>query len=264
MQATKVPPGTLASGLKGQRSTVSGVRRQHWPLSFIGSRMGKMSNHRPLTYGSGMVGWPLVPGHAHTLADERNWHHRTDAEVWLRKTIPCLSLHNSSRSGWDLNVVSFVPRTHTFNHSVVLIAREQASDPEVKKDMYDSVKVRRFQFPQTWYTVDNNSPMWTCPNPFVYEFLTSQFNNSSNCINRWVAIVFWQMSRSGFLIGSNMLSLSVLHGSLDERGVWGRIDTCLQMAEFLCGPPEMITTLLISYTPTQNKKFKKYAAFEAF
>lgn len=161
MQATKVPPGTLASGLKGQRSTVSGVRWQHWPLSFIGSQMGKMSNHRPLTYGSGMVGWPLVPGHAHTLADEWNWHHRTDAEVWLRKTIPCLSLHNSSQSGWDLNVVSFVPRTHTFNHSVVLIAREQASDPEVKKDMYDSVKVRRFQFPLILVETFRPGTQWT-------------------------------------------------------------------------------------------------------
>ena len=27
------------------------------------------------------------------------------------------------------------------------------------------------------------------------------------------------------------------------------------MAEFLCRPPETITTLLISYTPIENKKF---------
>ena len=40
-------------------------------------------------------------------------------------------------------------------------------------------------------------------------------------------------------------------------GGGGRMDTCVCMAESLCCPPEIITTLLISYTPTQNKKFKK-------
>ena len=38
-------------------------------------------------------------------------------------------------------------------------------------------------------------------------------------------------------------------GSLDERGVWGRMDTCIRMAESLCCPPETITTLLIGYSP---------------
>ena len=32
-------------------------------------------------------------------------------------------------------------------------------------------------------------------------------------------------------------------------GVWGRMDTCVCMAESLCCPPEMITTLLMIYTP---------------
>ena len=42
---------------------------------------------------------------------------------------------------------------------------------------------------------------------------------------------------------------SMLHGSLDGRGVWGRMDTwSTWMAESLCCPPETITTLLISYT----------------
>ena len=39
--------------------------------------------------------------------------------------------------------------------------------------------------------------------------------------------------------------------------VWGRMDTCIRMAESVCYSPEIITTLLISYTPVQNKKFKK-------
>ena len=38
------------------------------------------------------------------------------------------------------------------------------------------------------------------------------------------------------------------------RGVWGRMDACMFMAESLHSSPETITTLLISYTPIQNKK----------
>ena len=46
----------------------------------------------------------------------------------------------------------------------------------------------------------------------------------------------------------------MLCGSLDEKGDWGRMDTCICMAESLCGPPETITTLLIGYIPMYNKK----------
>ena len=49
---------------------------------------------------------------------------------------------------------------------------------------------------------------------------------------------------------------------MEVRVVWGRMDTCMCMAESLCCPPETITTLLIGYTTIQNvsdvkKKFKK-------
>ena len=50
---------------------------------------------------------------------------------------------------------------------------------------------------------------------------------------------------------------SMLCGNLDGKGVWGRMPTCTWMAGSLCSSPETITTLLISYTPIQNKKFKK-------
>ena len=50
---------------------------------------------------------------------------------------------------------------------------------------------------------------------------------------------------------------SVLHGSLAGRGVWGRMDTCIRVTELLSCSPETITTLLISYTPTQKKNFSK-------
>ena len=50
---------------------------------------------------------------------------------------------------------------------------------------------------------------------------------------------------------------SVLCGSLHERGVWGREDTCIWMAGSLCWAPETIIALLISCTPISNKKFLK-------
>ena len=48
----------------------------------------------------------------------------------------------------------------------------------------------------------------------------------------------------------------MLCGSLDRRGVGGRMGTCIYMAESLCCSLEAITTLLISYTPVQTKNFK--------
>ena len=38
------------------------------------------------------------------------------------------------------------------------------------------------------------------------------------------------------------------------RGVWGRMAACLCMAESFHCSPEAIMSLLIGYTPTQNKK----------
>ena len=50
---------------------------------------------------------------------------------------------------------------------------------------------------------------------------------------------------------------SGLCGSLDGRGVWGRMDTCISTAESLDYSPQTITTLLIGYTSIQNKKLTK-------
>ena len=44
---------------------------------------------------------------------------------------------------------------------------------------------------------------------------------------------------------------SMLCGSLNRRRVWGRMDTCVCMAETLCCSPQTLTTLLISYTSIQ-------------
>jgi len=45
-------------------------------------------------------------------------------------------------------------------------------------------------------------------------------------------------------------------GSVGERGVWRRMDSHMCMAQSLHCSPETITTLLIYYTPIQNKKCK--------
>ena len=42
------------------------------------------------------------------------------------------------------------------------------------------------------------------------------------------------------------------------EGIWRRMDTCMCMTESLGCLPETITTLLIGYTPIQNKKLKKF------
>ena len=61
----------------------------------------------------------------------------------------------------------------------------------------------------------------------------------------------------------------MLCGSLDGRGVWRRMDTCvcICMAESLCCSPE-ITALFIGNTPIPNKKFrilkKKKAVLKEF
>ena len=50
---------------------------------------------------------------------------------------------------------------------------------------------------------------------------------------------------------------NLIKKSLDGRRVWGRMDTCICMAEFLHCSPETIATLLTRYTPRQILKFKE-------
>ena len=44
----------------------------------------------------------------------------------------------------------------------------------------------------------------------------------------------------------------VLCGSIDGRGVWGRVDMCICMAESFHCPPETVTILLICYSSTHT------------
>ena len=68
--------------------------------------------------------------------------------------------------------------------------------------------------------------------------------------------VMYTLLYSKWITNKHMGLYSVLCGSLGGTGVWGRMDTCLCMAESLCCSPETTTISLISYTPIQNKKFK--------
>ena len=47
---------------------------------------------------------------------------------------------------------------------------------------------------------------------------------------------------------------SMLCGSLDGRGVWGRMDTCICIADPLHCSPEAITTLLMGYAAAAAAK----------
>ena len=49
----------------------------------------------------------------------------------------------------------------------------------------------------------------------------------------------------------------MLCGSQDGRGIWGRMDTWIYMAESLCCSPETLTAMLIGYMPIQSNKLKQ-------
>ena len=69
------------------------------------------------------------------------------------------------------------------------------------------------------------------------------------------------------LLYSTENSAQCYSGSLDGRGISGRMGTCICMAESLHCSPESITTLFVNrwlfvivgcYTPIQNKKLKTW------
>ena len=56
----------------------------------------------------------------------------------------------------------------------------------------------------------------------------------------------WVVSRIYCTVHETLLSVC---GSLDGRGIWGRLGTCVCITEALCRSPETVTALLIGYTP---------------
>ena len=81
-------------------------------------------------------------------------------------------------------------------------------------------------------------------------------------------LVFVCFSRANYTLYYSLcndkMCIIMLCGSLDRRGVWGRIDTCICMTEFFCYSPETNTRLLIGYTAIQNKKLKECGFSEDF
>ena len=56
--------------------------------------------------------------------------------------------------------------------------------------------------------------------------------------------------------GQHMELCSVSGGSLDGRGVWGSMDTCVCLAESLCCSPKTIIIYLIGYTSIPVELFQ--------
>ena len=67
-------------------------------------------------------------------------------------------------------------------------------------------------------------------------------------MDRYTLLYLKCISNKDLLYGTES-SCSMLWGNLDGRGVWGRMDTRVCMAESLCCPSETITTLSVGYTP---------------
>ena len=63
----------------------------------------------------------------------------------------------------------------------------------------------------------------------------------------------WITSRDPLCSTGNSAQCYVAAWMGGESG--GRMDTCICVAKSLCCPSKTITTLSISYTPIQNKKF---------
>ena len=66
-------------------------------------------------------------------------------------------------------------------------------------------------------------------------------------MDRYTLLYFKGITNKDLLYSTR--NCSRLHGSLDGRGVGGRMDTCICMVESLLCLFEGITTLLIGYTP---------------
>ena len=69
-----------------------------------------------------------------------------------------------------------------------------------------------------------------------------------------MAVKLWN-SPTSMLVWRTSLAVQLLR--LHAPGIWGRMDMCICMAEFLHCSPETVTTWLISYTSIQKEKLKK-------
>ena len=141
----------------------------------------------------------------------------------------------------------------------------------------------------TWNSPDQNTGVdscsllqgifptkWSNPGLLHCRWILYQLSHKGNPrILEWIACPFSSRSSSqprnrtgvlcttgGFFtnwaireVPSTWNSLSVMCQT-GRHGVWGRMDTCICVAEFFHCSPETSTTLLTGYSSVQNKKFK--------
>ena len=83
-----------------------------------------------------------------------------------------------------------------------------------------------------------------CRRQFSWEaLLQAKRATVSNLVrNRLLLAIFKLHNQQGPTV-QHREPCSMLHGSLDGRGVWGRMDTCICVVEFLPCCPEIITAL---------------------
>ena len=67
-----------------------------------------------------------------------------------------------------------------------------------------------------------------------------------------ISTAIFKMGNQQRPIVQHMELCSMLCASLEGKVVWGRMDTCVCLAQSLRRSPENTTTLLVGYTPIQN------------
>ena len=70
-------------------------------------------------------------------------------------------------------------------------------------------------------------------------------------------LLYFKWITSKNLLNNTQNSAQCYVAAWMEGGAWGRMDTCMCMAECLCSSLETVTNVLIGYTPIQNNKFFK-------
>ena len=104
----------------------------------------------------------------------------------------------------------------------------------------------------TIYSLDVLQVMLSQYQRLHHSFCT-QFSNPKPC-----SVATWATGMEGAAREARVPWVSKAASTSSElEWLWGRMDPCIYMAESPHCPLETTTTLLIVYTPTQNKKLKK-------
>ena len=75
------------------------------------------------------------------------------------------------------------------------------------------------------------------------------------CLKSLAQYLKWITNKDPLAQGSRLNAM--WQPGWEGMGVWGRMDTCICIAESFCCLPETMTTLLIVYTQIQNAKLKE-------